>query len=129
MRLEEGWDYADPVNDAKDWRDLFPDNPYAHKAPDHNASQELKSNFIAGTRGEESDPDVAKLETDPKMQEMAQQMGTSVKGLLLLREMMLDRRGTQALSVRCAMARDAIFNRSSGSAAGVRRNRNSDRLI
>ena len=63
---------------------------------DHNPSQELKSNFIAGTRGEESNPDVAKLETDPKMQEMAQQMGTSVKGLLLLREMMLDRRGRRS---------------------------------
>jgi hypothetical protein len=92
MRLEEGWDYADPVNE-KDWRELMPDDPYAFKAPDHDPSNELKSNFIAGTRGAERDPDVAKVETDPKMQEIAKQTGASVKDLLLFREMMLDRYG------------------------------------
>jgi hypothetical protein len=36
-------------------------------------------------------PEIQKLQNDPEMQQMAQQLGVSVNDLLLYREMMLDR--------------------------------------
>jgi hypothetical protein len=92
---KQGWRDAQPVTDWKAaWQQGVDAQGYAYKAPGFQPSMQISpqagDTYIAGMQNL-PDPEVAKLQADPEMQQMAQQMGVSVNDLLLFREMMLDR--------------------------------------
>jgi hypothetical protein len=84
---KQGWKYPPEVYDG-DWRKDPSYAKYGVQQPDTSGVDQ----YVVGSVPDQPEPaDVKQVENDPKLQQIAGQMGTTVRGLLQLREMMLDR--------------------------------------